>query len=149
MTKESLETFNHMGVSAIHLAANKGSSSIVEMFVLQRDVNINLQWRGEERTTLFTPLHCAVKESRLDTVSFLLSQQDCNPSIMDASNQTPLHEAVGNSYSPDAEKILQLLMSHQKVDVNHGDGFFTPFQTACFHGQLWALKILTSIPGII
>ena len=149
MTKESLESFNHDGASAIHLAADNGHSSIVEMFVLERGVNINLQEEGKGRITLFTPLHDAVKESRLDTVSFLLSRPDCNPSIMDASSQTPLHQAVGVSYSPDAEKILRLLLSHWKVDINHGDGFYTPFQTACFYGNLWSLKILMSMPGIM
>ena len=150
MTKESLEVFDHEGASAIHLAADQGHSSIVEMFVLERGVDINQQGgEGEGRKTLFTPLHCAVFKSRLDTVSFLLSRPDCNPSIMDASNQTPLHYAVREIYSPDAEKILQLLLSHWKVDVNHRGTVYTPFQMACIHGKLWSLKILMSMPGII
>ena len=148
MTKEDLEVCNHDGGSAIHLAADKGLSSLVNVLVLERGVNVNLQSSGKKRATLLTSLHHAVKESRLDTVSFLLSHEDCDPSITDAVNRTPLHYAVRESFSPDAEKVLRLLLSHMKVDVNSREGFYTPFQAACFGGKLWSVKILMSMQGI-
>lgn len=139
---------NNEGASAIHWAVVGGHTSIVKMLILEKGVQINLQGKGTQRTTLQTPLHYAVLNSRVEIASFLLSRLDCDPSIVDALSRTPLHDAVRMKFSPAAEKVLQLLLSHWKMDANQRHGFYTPFQEACFYGELWSLKILMSVPGI-
>ena len=148
MTKLEMEAMNNDGASAVHFAAAKGHTSIVRMLIQEKGVNINLQGRGTQRSNLVTPLHLAVIYSKLEVVTFLLSQPDCDPSIMDSRKQTPLFHAVIKSHSPAAEKILRLLLAHPKTDVNHGESFHTPFQEACYYGELWAVEILAQQEGI-
>ena len=44
--------------------------------------------------------------------------------------------------------VLRRLLSDPRVSVNPEGAFHTPFQLACNHGQLWAVKILMVQEGI-
>ena len=150
MTVEQLEAMNDEGASAIHIATMNGHTTLLKYFIQERGVNINLQGRGNKITTMITPLMVAASNSSFDIVSFLLDQPDCEPNIMDSNNQVALHFAVGRVHSSDAEKILNLLLSHPKTKglINHVQAFHTPFQKACYYGRLWAVKILMGQEGI-
>ena len=62
----------------------------------------------------------------------------------------PLAIVVQYDHHPgaDSERMLRLLLSHPKVDINQEGDFYTPFQYACYSGQLWAVKILLEHGGI-
>ena len=139
---------NHQGISALHIAAKADHLAVVKLLIQEKGLNINLQERGIWRSSLHTPLHQAVLESRLEVVAFLLSQPECDPSIMDINKEIPLLIAVFKYHSSDTEKILRILLAHPKTDINHGKSAHTPFQKACHSGQLWIVKILAQQKGI-
>ena len=116
----------HDGASALHQAAMRGNLRMVQLLVAH-GADLNLQMVGEERSSLGTPLHEAIRFSCLDVVQFLLSSPGCNPNIKDQNGEMPIHYAVAPAinWNFHSQQILTLLLTPPKVDPNgrdDGDG---------------------------
>eukprot|EP00756_Hemistasia_phaeocysticola_P051378 Hpha_TRINITY_DN26550_c0_g1::TRINITY_DN26550_c0_g1_i1::g.113007::m.113007 len=106
---------NTLGESAIHVAAKRGLSSVLELLLgFGGDPNVQqrLDLGGK------TPLHVAVEKGHIRVVEVLLSGH-ADPNITDSMGMLPLHYAAraGN------EEVAELLMCHgTRLDVKDHRG---------------------------
>ena len=122
----------------LHLACNVGCRSIVqELINKQADVNAidKNNW---------TPLHCAVQSTDLDTILLLLDSPTINVNILSKDGTSVFHYLVRRA-PPDDAKYLRVLnkMLEKGVDINlAGKHFESPLHQATGRRNICAVKFL-------
>lgn len=116
---------------AIHLAAERGCTKIVEIF-LEKGADANSRNQVEQ-----TPLHCASRSGR-DSVVRLLLDSSSLVNAQDEEKQTPLHGAAAHGY----ESIVRMLLhAGAKTEVKNAM-FKRPYSLAKGRGHTGVLRTL-------
>ncbi|KAK2798050.1 hypothetical protein FQN51_007975 [Onygenales sp. PD_10] len=165
------------GETPLLWAANQGNKKMIEQLLARPDVDVNLAGCKEHEGTLLcwavrhedeavfkmllahrnidintrnpggcTALSWAIKKAHMRMVKTLLARPEIDVNVKDMDEESPLSLAA--ALSPKTE-ILELLLSHSKVDVNAElhDGR-TLFFLAAETGNMPVLKQLSKHPDI-
>jgi ankyrin repeat protein len=108
---------NYKGLTCLHLAAFKGYSGLLDVFLGSRAKDLNVD---EENDRAWTPLHnvCEAAGDMLPTVNVLL-HHGANPNKKTRNGRTPLHLAAGTGNL----KIVERLLSRKDIKRNARDMF--------------------------
>lgn len=107
-----LLTTNRNGQSALHVAAAKNNTALMQ-FLLERCPPENLQnFMHEQDCDGNTPLHCATENNALDSMQILI-KAGANLCAPGKYERTPLHKAAES----DLTESIQLLLKHG-VDID-------------------------------
>lgn len=126
-----LDGANPRLMGAIHLAAEKGSTPIVEI-LLKNGTDVDALNQIDQ-----TPLHCASRSGREDVVKLLL-EKDSFVNALDENKQTPLHGAAAHGY----EAIVRMLLRAGADTQAKNSVFKRPYTLAKGRGYATILQIL-------
>lgn len=105
---EDPNSTDDMGLTALHGAAKKGRSGVVQL-LLQRRANPNVgaaAWRGE------TPLHYASKYGHTEIVQLLLESR-AKADVVSQENRTPLQYATEKKHAKIQEALLAAMAAEK------------------------------------
>lgn len=112
------------GHTALHWAADKGSSDIVKALLSSSNIRINTQNHEDG----YCPLSIAVGGGFKDVVAILVEDERTDLNVSDKDGFTALHTAAkgisGNSGEDERKKkkdILEMLLKHPKVEKSKKD----------------------------
>lgn len=124
------------GVTLLHLAAEHGHISVVELLLDKRaDV-------GTESDTNSTPLHFAAGKGHKYIVELLLGNK-ADISAKDIDSFTPLHLVAQNDHA----SVVKLLLQHG-ADVNAKANKLTPLLIALERGYSEIVDLLLADPNV-
>jgi len=105
-----------------------------------RITQINEEKKTNDESSTDAPLYCAVLNSQLEVVEYLLGRSDINVNIVNSVGETPLYTAC--MYGS-VSGVLERLLQHKDCDVNRTNIFGeTPLFAACRHGRVWIVRLL-------
>lgn len=120
-------------------AGRVGHDDFFKRIVLHDKVNVNVvDDLGN------SPLHNAIMNGRLDKIEALLSRKDILLNSADFTHDTPLMQAVQLGQ----ETIVNLLLTHPHINVNHASGGRTPIALAIHLGNSGVVKALLACRDI-
>ncbi|KAI5812584.1 hypothetical protein BZA77DRAFT_269930, partial [Pyronema omphalodes] len=135
------------GMTPLIRAIMAGNIDIVDMLVLRRDLDPNLQNRSSATsTTGATPLYFATVKANIDIMNLLFERPDLDVNCGTVSGSTPLHVACSQGKLP----VIQKLLEHPEINVNAQDltNMDTPVHVALKRGHHDVAKILLEHPDI-
>lgn len=102
----------HSGYTALHLACEKGNSSILEKIIKVPGLDVNkIDCHGN------TALHLACQYNKLEVVKILLLHPDINANVKNNTGDTPLHQLCKNSHYGTI-LIVKELLKMASIDIN-------------------------------
>jgi ankyrin repeat protein len=125
---------DHMNRTALHIAAENGSESVVsELVRAGADIDARDSYGN-------TPLYCAVNNGHAGTVARLVAL-GADQSIADKAGRAPMHIAAEKGYAD----VIRALASNEKSNLNLVCFMGTPLHCATIAGQGDAIRTLVDL----
>lgn len=105
---------NGQGITALHLAAQRGYTEIVQRLLEDPRIDVNAPWREQENSIGTTPLTLAAEWNRQEVARLLIAHPSINPNAQGDDGHTPLHWAVGRNNL----QIVEILIAHPATNIN-------------------------------
>lgn len=138
--KCNINSKGHWDVTPLNMAAERGRSDAIKLFLSHKDINENMETGGGS-----TPLHAAASHGYHEAIKLLLADERVKVNVRNKFAVTPLHLASQYGF----EKAIKALFTRAEVNVNaKNDVMMTPLQMAANNNHLEAIKILLSHPSI-
>lgn len=131
---------DRLGRSAVHWGAKCRSPSFLEAF-LPAAFRTLVNRKDDEQ---LTPLHWAAISNHAPHTRLLLAHQ-CDPSIGDGDQRTPLHYAISRGNLEVAEMLLS--SRPELVNVQDSSGR-SALHVACGEGSTDSVMMLLRVPGV-
>lgn len=121
-SRESMEQLDNRGTAAVHLAAEHGHTSMLQVMIEKGvDINLSQDEPGEAGTTA---LHCACANGHADVVKLLISA-GADDTMKNLKGETPAHFAVMKKkfgQEMRLEERIGLLKELRSLDLPREDG---------------------------
>ena len=116
------------GYSALHFAAEKGQTAMVEKLLAWK-----LSWKAQTKKQEETALHLATLANHVSTAMALILHKDANITMKDADAQQPIHHAVRSGNTSLTTTLLSRDGARLEDQTKYG---WSPFLIACAYGHL-------------